>query len=144
MKHHHQQMLLQQQHHHRISPAAPAPPPSYVVVASSPPPMSSGGGKRHHPQHSDLNTLAILGFFLIFLFLLYLISMSVSPQFFLRPEDSPLSRGNNARGGRSLRYDGNDDRSNEEDDPGRCVHQLEQEKRIKTKLVDQVKQLEMT
>jgi hypothetical protein len=162
MKHHHHQMLLHQHsqqrilHHHQNAgiPTTAMPnttpqqsvgqQPSYVVVT---PPPSIPKSLRSSSHHSaEVSFLAMIGLFFIIIFFIYLVgSMSFGPQFFQLDDDidsRPSSRG--LRNSRQQYMQKNQQQQivDDENDPGKCIHQLEAERRTKTSLMDQVRTLE--
>jgi len=149
MKHHQQQSHMLRGHHHHLQPQPVSPP--FVVVPSAPtatPLIASvPTSKRHSSSGEGIHALAIVGVLFIFLFLVYLVSMTLSSNHMLLHHGEDGSHGASSsrmrgswNGGRgpSGGFDGDDTTVDE----GKCIHQLEQEKRIKASLIDQVKQLE--
>jgi hypothetical protein len=137
MKHlHHQQVLLPPAHRQAVPPQQQVP---YVVHVASPIP------KKPSSSSLEINLLGLVGLFCIFVFILYVLAMSLGPQFLLDSDEaSPLDsragrlrRGSGGSGGRTIKSPAED----EED--ATCFRSLEQERRARANLVEQLKQLEL-
>lgn len=128
MKHtHHQQVLLPPAHRQSLA----QQPQPYVVVTSPHAPLV---GRRSGAISLQFNFLALIGLFFVFLFVMYLVAMSFAPQLLMDHEtlDNRLH----------LRHSHGAHSTDADIDEPTCIRSLDQERRAKANLVEQVKQLE--